>query len=90
MQRCSLTDAYIFISFHNKVAIQQKHNSLIKHLIYPFTGQSFIGQKVTYLVTLDNMYELNYHSTGVEIFINYRLSYVQVIVNLSKFYFYRN
>jgi hypothetical protein len=46
---------------------------LIKHFIYPFTGQSFIGYELTYLATLGNMiccYKINYHSIGVEILIS--------------------
>jgi hypothetical protein len=35
-------------------------------------------------------YKINYHSTGVEIFTNYRLSYIQATVNLSRFYLCRN
>jgi hypothetical protein len=42
MQRCGSMDVYTFISLHDKVAIQWKHNSLIKHRIYSFTGQLFI------------------------------------------------
>jgi hypothetical protein len=47
MQRRGSMDAYTFISLHDKVAIQGKHSSLIKHLIYSSTGQSFIEYKLT-------------------------------------------
>jgi hypothetical protein len=35
-------------------------------------------------------YKINYHSTGVETFINYKLSYIQATVNLTRFYLRRN
>jgi hypothetical protein len=43
MQSYNLRDTYTFILFHDKVAIQQKYNLLITHIIYFSTWQSFIG-----------------------------------------------
>jgi hypothetical protein len=43
MQSHKLRDAYSFILFHDKVAIQQKYNLLCTLIIYFSTGQSFIG-----------------------------------------------
>jgi hypothetical protein len=54
MHSSKLRDAYYFILFHDKVAIQQKYNLLTTHIIYFSTGQSFIGYQPFYLVTLDN------------------------------------
>jgi hypothetical protein len=43
MQSYKLRDAYYFILFHDKVAIQRKYNLLFTHTIYFSTGQLFIG-----------------------------------------------
>jgi hypothetical protein len=43
MQSYKLRDAYYFILFHNKVALQGKYNLLTTHIIYFSTGQLFIG-----------------------------------------------
>jgi hypothetical protein len=54
MQGYNLRDAYTFILFHDKVAIQQKYNLLITHFIHFSPGQSFIGCILTWLASLGN------------------------------------
>jgi hypothetical protein len=39
MQSYNLRNAYTFILFHDKVAIQQKYNVLVTHIIYFSTRQ---------------------------------------------------